>query len=48
MGRRMTANGYHEELRCEVVAMDQELSAHDAYERRALEMAARDVAMAQE
>ncbi len=47
MGRRMTANGYHEELRCEVVAMDQELSAHDAYERRALEMAARDVAMAQ-
>ena len=27
--------------------MDQELSAHDAYERRALETAARDVAMAQ-
>lgn len=48
MGRRMTANGYHEELRCEVVAMDQELSAHDAYERRALEAAARDVAIAQE
>ena len=48
MGRPMTANGHHEELRCEVVAMDQELHAHDAYERRALEMAARDVAMAQE
>lgn len=48
MGRPMTANGHHEELRCEVVAMDQELHAHDAYERRALEAAARDVAIAQE
>lgn len=48
MGRPMTANGHHEELRCEVVAMDQELNAHDAYERRALETVARDVAMAQE
>ena len=47
MGRPMTANGHHEELRCEVVAMDQELHAHDAYERRALETVARDVAMAQ-